>query len=338
MHRVHDRLSHTCRTRRFERIGVIGLAGLIGCAVASAQQPSRPAVKRAVPPITLHADADGVFFPDAFSTLKGPRPSSWKSADRSALPRAEISSVNAGPGTGEPGSTGVAWSRMLPAEVIENEIKAQKIALDAAITTPSEFAGNGYRAARQHFSMLAAMFGIVEQYDADIRWKRDARGARDLFAQAARNCKAGSANVFNAAKLRKAELQDIVGGGTLASVPAEAGESNWGDWVDRGPLMQRLQVGYHERVMPWLSSGDEFRAHGGQLQAECEIIAGVSTILIQEGMDDASDDSYADYCRQLHDSAIAIKDAVKLKSYDQARQASGQILKSCDECHALYRG
>ena len=51
---------------------------------------------------------------------------------------------------------------------MEDEIKAQKLLVDADVTTPSAYA-SGHKAGRRDFSMLAMLFAIAGEYDGDIR-------------------------------------------------------------------------------------------------------------------------------------------------------------------------
>ena len=103
------------------------------------------------------------------------------------------------------------WSAIVSSTAIEDEIKALKLIVDADVTTPSAYA-SGHKAGRRDFSMLAMLFAIAGEYDGEVRWKKDAPAARDLFARTAANSKVGTQQAYNEAKLRKQELQDLVGG------------------------------------------------------------------------------------------------------------------------------
>jgi hypothetical protein len=226
---------------------------------------------------------------------------------------------------------------MISASTIEDEIKAIKMSVDKSVTTPSEFAGRGHKQVRRDFSILAAMFGIIGEYDGDVRWQKMGPAARDLFARTARNTKAGgNTNTYNESKQRKADLQDLLGG---ASLQAEAKEvdADWATVCDRGPLMQRLDIGFEEKMGSWLSNDSEFKSNADNVLHEAEVLAALSEVLIKEGMDEWDDEEYAGFANRMKQAAIEIVAAVKLGSYDQARKASGDVKKACTECHEFYR-
>jgi cytochrome c556 len=102
--------------------------------------------------------------------------------------------------------------------------------------------------------------------------------------------------------------------------------------------MQRLETGQQQKLMPWTAAPSEFRANADQLRHEAEIFAALGEVLTKEGMEDGDDDDYAGYSHQLRDAAREIVQAVERSDYDQARQAAGNIGKSCSDCHETYRG
>src|SRR5262249_46646232 len=98
-------------------------------------------------------------------------------------------SGNTSPGTTEDAGAGSGWAAVISGTALEDEVKAQKLMADANVTTPSDFAGNGYKNARRDFMVAAMVFGIIAEYDGDVRWKKEAPTERDLFARTAANAK-----------------------------------------------------------------------------------------------------------------------------------------------------
>ena len=184
--------------------------------------------------------------------------------------------------------------------------------------------------------MLAALFGVITEYDQDVRWKKDARKARDLFARTASNCKVGSTQAFNDAKSRKLELQDLLSGSGLVT-EASAPEASWEKVIDRAPLMKRLEWSHQTKLQPYTASKAEFTSNIDQVMHEAEIVAVLSQILLKEGMEDADDEDYAGYAQRMKKAAQEIVDAVKLNNSEAARKAAGEISKACTECHEGYR-
>jgi hypothetical protein len=261
--------------------------------------------------------------------------------ERPANPNVQVASSPmpaAGAPSGGDASAGgsYAWSKVISAQTIEDEVKAIKLATDKNITTPQDFAGRGYKEVRRDFSILAMLFAIVNEYDGDVRFKKDAAAARDIFARTASNAKAGNNNVYNEAKKRKDELLDLINGAAL-NEKAEAEENDWTKIADRGPLMQRLEAAQEKKLAKWTANGDAFAEEIEGVLREAEIIAAIATALTREGMEDGDDESYAGFANLMKRSALDVVAAVKSNNADQARAASGEIAKACSDCHDNFR-
>ena len=310
----------------------LALASLSLCLLnlAVKGQENKEKTKQRAKPPQFGSEVSRIFFDDVFSKLQGERPKNPGKAVASAAPAG-------GGGTDSAEGTSYAWSKMISAETIENEVKAIKLNVDKSVTTPSEFAGRGHKQVRRDFSILAAMFAVIGEYDGDVRWKKMGPAARDLFARTARNTKAGgNTNTYNEAKQRKADLQDLLGGAALQA-EAEEADADWSAICDRGPLMQRLDRGVEGKLSGWTSSEAEFKANLEDVRHEAEMVAAMSEILTKEGMPEADDEEYASFAKRMKTAAMEIASAVKLDNYDQARKAAGDVKKACTECHEFYR-
>ncbi len=312
----------------------VAFALLLPALLAWSQTKAPKVVKRAQPPKFKQTDSD--FYADAFTEgLVGTRPANL------GQPAAAVvgSTVTPGSSTGS-GASGVpssGWSGLISATTIEDEVKALKLGVDQHVTTPSDFAGKGYKQARREFSVLAMLFGIAGEFDADVRWKKDAPAARDVFARTAANAKVGTSQVFQEAKLRRDELADLVSGSSpYAGKEAEA-KAAWKDVCNRAPLMQHLETIWEPRLKPLLADKGQFNASSEKIIHDAELIAAIAQVLSKEGMVDADDDEYKAFCARLRDGAKAIAEGVKLKNYEAAAAGSGIITKSCTDCHENYR-
>lgn len=291
-------------------------------------------IRRARPPEFDEQDVAGIFFRDVFSeALSGERPANFGQP-----PSAAPSSSGGTPSVAQPSGGGLyPWKSVISATAIEDEVKAIKIDLDKEITSPNAFASGGFKKARRQFSMVAMLFAIVGEYDGDVRWKGDAPKIRDAFAHSARNCKVGSIQAFNEAKQRLLDLQDIISGGSFAGSSAAEPKANWGALVDRGPLMQRLEIAQQSRLQPAVGNENEFRANKETIVHEANIVAAIAEVLIQQGMPEAEEEDYAMHAKNMKQAAHELIDAVKLDSYESAAKAVGAIGQACSKCHENWR-
>jgi cytochrome c556 len=181
------------------------------------------------------------------------------------------------------------------------------------------------------------LFAIAGDYDADVRFKKDAPAARDVFARTAANSKVGTQQVFNEAKLRKQELSDMVGGTSpFAGKDAER-KPTWNTVCDRSPLMQHLESIYEPRLKPAMASESQFKSKSDEIMQDAEMIAAIGQVMMQNGMEDADADDYKAFCNRLVKAGKDIVDGVKLKNFQAASAGSAEIGKVCTECHENYR-
>lgn len=310
---------------------VLLLAGPVMLAWAQTKGPK--VVKRAQPPKFGKSDT---FYGDAFKEgLVGDRPANLGQAAVVATAGNPGSANPAGSGSG--GVAGSGWAAIISPTTIEDEIKALKLQVDTEVTTPSDFAGKGYKLARRDFSMLAMLFAIAGEYDADVRWKKDAPAARDVFGRTASNSKVGTSQVFQEAKLRKDELTDLISGSSPYGGKESEAKAAWKDVCNRAPLMQHLEVIWEPKLKPMLADKGQFTAGADKILHDAEVIAAIGDVLGKEGMEDADSEEYVAFCVALRKGARDIVDGVKLKNFDQASAGSTVISKACTECHENYR-
>ncbi|MDX1948660.1 MAG: hypothetical protein SFU86_24950 [Pirellulaceae bacterium] len=317
---------------RWFRLLALILAISVPAVIVLAQTKGTKVVKRAQPP---KFGPDTTFYADAFKDgLVGDRPANLGQAV------ASVGGNTPGPsssGTAPAGVAGSGWSAIISAATIEDSIKSLKLQVDAEVTTPSDFAGKGAKLARRDFSVLAMLFAIAGEYDGDVRWKKDAPAARDVFARTAANAKVGTPQVFQEAKLRKEELTDLVGGaGPFAGKEAET-KASWKDVCNRSPLMQYLELIWEPKLKPLLADKGQFTASADKVLADAEMIAAIGDVLGKEGMEDADSEEYKKFCDDLRKGGRDIVDGVKLKNFEQATAGGTTISKACAECHENYR-
>jgi hypothetical protein len=181
--------------------------------------------------------------------------------------------------------------------------------------------------------MLAVLFGIAGEFDGEVRWKKDSPAARDVFARTAANSKVGTSQVFQEAKLRKAELQDLIGGSSPYQGKDADAKAAWKNVCDRSPLMQHMERIYEPELKPLLANKGQFLANIDKVTHDAEIIAAIGAVLAKEGMEEADSDEYKVFCVKLQKAAREIVDAAKIKNFDAASSAGAVISKTCDGCH-----
>jgi hypothetical protein len=314
----------------------LAIAILVSVAAADGQTPRPKPVRRAPPPPAWDAAAvSGTFLENAFTGLQGERPD-FAAASRGAG-GTPVGSGGAEAAPAGDGGTGFKWSALVSEETLTDEIKDMKAAIASAAARPTDFKGGGYDKARAAFSSLALAFGVIAAYDQDIRWKKDAATARDLFARAGFNCKTGTDQSFAESKARLADLEAMLDGGTPRGKPDRDEDFQWSQVAARPALMARLGSADAALAAAVASKGD-FGRLIERVVHEAEMVAAISAAIQQKDFEFHDDDTYRGYAAAMRDAGVAARDAARKKDYDAARTAVGTLKKSCDACHGEYRG
>ncbi len=289
--------------------------------------------RRAPPPQFNSSQVSGIFFDDLQDAFPGEPPTLSKIRASSAAVAAK--SGGTGPAAAAAPTQQDRWSGLISPLSIEDEVKRVRLHFDSVVTKPGDFAGGGYQDARLDLTVLATLFAVIHEHGGEVRWKDQAAAARDLIARTAFNCKAGSTQVYNEAKLRKADLQDLVSGGGISAREAPA-ENDWSSIAGRSPLME-----YIEQLIDVLEDAarNEASVNAGAdvIKRNSELLAMVGEVLVQEGMDEADDGDYVKFSRSMTEAAKGVTQALDRMDLDAIRQGAAAIRQRCDACHEHYR-
>lgn len=287
--------------------------------------------RRAPAPKFSPSQTRGVFFNDLNEAFRGARPT--LSSIQQSSNAASITAATANTSASEAGND--AWSALISPVSLEDEIKRMRLHYDSVVTTPGAFNSGGYQDARLDLTVLATLFAVIHEHRGEVRWKDQAPAARDLLARTAFNCKAGSNQVYNEAKLRKADLQDLVSGSGLSKRDAES-ENDWSMIADRSPLME-----YAEQLIEALKDASR---DAGSVKRETELIKRNSEllsmfgeILTREGLDESDDEDYTGLSRNMIEESKKVTAALERGDVDAVRSGVSAIRQKCDACHEQYR-
>ena len=312
---------------------VVAVALLAGMAFAQGGR-GKPVRRSAPPPTNWDKATAATFFDDAFTILEGPRPN-FAAARASVAAVAGASSASAAGPAADAGE-GFKWSMLVSEETLTDEIKDSKAVIADAVARPTDFKGGGFDKAREAFSAAALAFGVIAAYDQNVRWKKDAATARDLFARAGFNCKVGTDQSFAESKARLADLEAMLDGGSPEGKPDRDEDFRWSQAAARPALMSRLEAA-DAAAAAAVAGKSDFDRQLARLVHEAEMVATIGEAIQRKDYEYHDDDTYRGYAAAMRDAAVAARDAARKKDYDAARTAVGAIKKSCDACHGDYR-
>jgi len=307
------------------------VSGTIAATVVQERKSKK--VTRVKRPQFTEKDWDGIYFEDLFKEgLVGPRPDKLKPGERGANPNPVAQTDSP---TGDNDAAEFAWSKFLTSETIEDEVKLIQKQLALDVTTPVKFKSE-YAKAHQSFSVLSLLFGIIREYDGEVRWKRYASEAQISFERAAANSRVGTIQAYESCKRRKGDLEEMVRGGNFEVSEKPPETLDWSVVVYRTPIMKRLQISKDALKLLSANKG-EFTDGIDKALHESEIVAALAQTLIRENMEDADDDGYWAFATEMSDAAIQAKRACANQDYEAAAKAINLIDQSCNNCHDEWR-
>lgn len=302
---------------------------------------AKPAVKqkpirRAKRPIFKERDWDGIYFNDLFKDgLVGPRPAKLAPGQMPQTPN----QIVGGPTGSQPNSSGAnvgfAWSKVVSASTLEDEVKSLQQKLMVDVTTPSKFKSD-YAKVHQSFSMLSMLFAVVREYDADVRWKKFAPEAQASFEKAAANSRVGTIQAYESCKRRSADLQEMVRGGNFAGTDKAPESLDWSMVVGHSPVMVRLEECFGE-LKQMTSSENDFNKNLSDVLRRAELVAIMSHAIQQENMEYAEEESYVEFAKQMLSSANKISQGCRTNDFQSVSDGVNAIGQSCSNCHDEWR-
>lgn len=228
------------------------------------------------------------------------------------------------------------WSKLIAPESLEAEVKSLVKPTAEAVKTPNVFKSGGNKITQTNYTELALLFGVIAEYDGEVRWKKDAAGLKTLYGRAGINSKVGTDNSFKEARTRSEDLSELLNGGNI-EIPKADPDATWQAVANRAPLMRRFKVAQEDRLTPWTGSKLEFTAHKDEVIREAQLVATISQIIKHESYEFADDNMYIGYLNDLQKHCLDVAEAAKTGDFDKAQSAMGLAAKACTDCHGGFR-
>jgi soluble cytochrome b562 len=305
---------------KHSRLAAIAMALGIMAGFALAQAPA----ERAAPPTFTDADTEP-FFPDAREALVGERPAAASSA------------IHAQGDDRSRATATFEWSRVVEGDTLATEVKRIATNLVEPLASPAAFKSGGNKVGRGEFAMLAVLFAVIEQYDGDVRWQREAGALRDASSRVSDTCRTASDQSYAAAVRLRDDLDELIRGGRLANNAVEPLEK-WSQLSDRTLLMRRMEQAMQNLINPRLADATTLAKSAADIRHEAELLALLAAVIHREEYDYWDDETFTGYSHDLGSAASELARAAADGNYEAARAAAGAITNACAACHDGYRG
>ncbi len=244
------------------------------------------------------------------------------------------------PGSGNANS---GWSKIISAETLENEIKAIINVVGPEVASKTKW-NTGHRKVRNYYTTLAMCFGVIAQYDAAVKFQKDAVALRDNLAKSAANSKVNDERAMIEAKKLLLELLELRSGGKVSVAPAGEGAKPYGV-SEVSEVMKRMQIATKPENVDgkglefWTSSAGAFKAAKSEVIHEAELLGMMAKVLQDQQSFEmfAGMANFDKFAKEVETAAGEIVAAAKSDNYGTARAAVGKITKACAGCHGDFR-
>lgn len=228
------------------------------------------------------------------------------------------------------------WSSLIPTNVLENEVKRQVAATRIATRSIGLFKQRGANQAKRQFSLLAVLFGVVNLYDGEVRWKNESAAIRDLSAKAATACEAEpSRTTFDVAEEHSIRLGDLINATKLDLPSNSPKQVSWAELSSLTPLMQRAEEGLQSKLMAWGASQGEFQANQEDFLHEAAMLAVLGKVIQDKNYLDEPD--YLKFAKMMEENAQKAVQAASQGQFQLVSDALMGLNNSCTQCHSKYR-
>jgi hypothetical protein len=303
---------------------------MIGLAVGGHSICAQSDTARARRPNWHTRDTSDIFFTDAFRDAfagKSPfqelaTPAAAKRHDPPTTPHTEVFHTE-------------RWAGVLDGPLLIDEIKAIDARCQKHTRSARSFAGESRDEARRGFLVAAVLFGILDEWQGDIRFKKQSIAASRRLFDAAFAIADPSTDALDLAKRASADLTDLVRGNPAP--PPDTDRPKWRQLVKRDDVMWRLDAAVEESISRHLDSQQALKVHRDDLAREANLVIALLMALRQEGVEDADRADYVDYCRSAQQEAMTLRSAIGELDLTSSKRALQKLRQSCESCHEAYQ-
>jgi len=269
------------------------------------------------------------------SATSGNSPVARAGSDSGAHSNAPASGATAAdPGT-TTGGTGEDWTALVPAEVLDAEMKSIRNELNAALQSVGKYNAK-YKDVAVMGATLAAAGAIAVDHAGPLRWKEVAPHVRDLGARIEEAAQGVGSEPYDAARKQYEMLAGLLGGNSPAGLEAAEPHVEFSQCVSRGGLMQRMERGF-QTLKKEMTTEKDFGSRSETAAHEASLLAAFGRVIAARDYDSADEPEYAAHAQELVKSSLEMARAARTSDFAGFTAARDRVQKKCDECHAEYR-
>ncbi len=286
-----------------------------------------------------------VFYPDPASVAANTTPVAVASAN---APSAGTSGGAAGVTTGSVASPAAAgatagaplggsvdWTQQIATDDLVNEIKRIRNELSPRLLSVGKF-NAAFSEVQSLGAALAACAAVVDEYPLDATWKVHAPVLRDLGQTIATSATERGRDAFDACQTSFEQIEAILDGGSPKSTGDHPEKVEFSSVADRQLLMKHMQIA-SESLRTLMRDKKDFDANKDNIRRQAAVLAMLTQMIRQPDYVFADEADYQRPAAEMLAAALESRDAPAAGNFEQFVDATGRMLKACDQCHLNYR-
>lgn len=235
--------------------------------------------------------------------------------------------------TAAPSAGDIDWSKLISAELLQDEIKQVRNRLTTNLRTLGNYNRNIDSIASDGI-VLSTLAMIVQAHSGDINWKEKAPNIRNLSYDIYMNAEGTGRSSFDATEKPFVKVMTLMDGGPAPKEEVEA-VVPFSDIADRSSMMQRI-----EKAANWLQkdvvSESDMVDKQSDIRREAAVLATLGTIVSLPEYDSAQEEDYKKFIKQLIDNSVAASEATQTDNFEAYQTAISAVHSACGACHQKY--
>ncbi len=229
---------------------------------------------------------------------------------------------------------GSNWGDVVSKELLQDEVNRIRNSLSNNLNSVGNY-NRELLTIQADASVLAALAGVVTQYDENFTWKDKAKYVRDMSAVIASAAESRGRPAFESAEKPFLNIVEILNGGSPADLPDSDDVTVFSDVAERNLLMKQVKVNA-DWLTTTISSEAEMKSKKDEIISRSVVLAIIGKVIKQEDYVFADEAEYQEYCVELLEAGLKMANGAREDNFDDFRTGLDLMNKSCNDCHPKY--
>lgn len=231
---------------------------------------------------------------------------------------------------------GADWKQIIPAPVIEAEVKELRNLIGGHLQSLGQFKRE-YKDVQWDGAALSAMGGIANRHPDAVSWKDKAKYIRYLGSQLEQTSQESNREAFDKATVLAEQLQVLLSGGKPADLPADVPDQKpFGESADRYGMMKRINRAF-SHLKSNINTPERLKEQKDSVLHEAAIMAAFAQAIADPSYTSADEKEYQDQAKILLEAGLKMQTAAQTDDYTAFSAGLDAANKSCSDCHQQYR-